>query len=92
MVLATKSLLPVAAVVTPAPVEPNDALPVAPLPPAPLLRTSHSYPLAGAGEGAVHERLAAVDDDGVPLRAVGARHEGGDQVNLNPLAGLTVFE
>ena len=65
------------AVVTPAAVVPEAASPVAPLPPAPDVRTSHWYPLAGALAGAVHETVAVVAVIEPTVKATGAAHEGG---------------
>ena len=48
--------------------------------------TAYSYPPVGAGEGAVHETVAEVKVNGVPLGETGAKHAGGavnDQAKVN---------
>ena len=50
--------------------------PVAPLPAVPLVLISYWYPLAGAGDGAVHDIVADVLVTALDVTSVGSRHDG----------------
>jgi hypothetical protein len=80
------------AVTTPAAVELEVTSPVAPDPAAPEVRTSYWYPLAGAGEAAVHPIVAAVVVIAEALTADGTLQEAGVHVKVCPEAGDTVDE
>lgn len=75
------------AVVTPAAVVPLATNPVAPEPPAPDVLISHPYPLLGADDEAVQDKLADVGEVYVIVRPVGGKQEAGVQIKIKPEVG-----